>query len=141
MNILAPTTAVVNATVRQPDFVAAIFEAEISPYMLGVLDAERGETAVPEMYFTQRGQMCEYCEGYEAVAGRTITTGFFLTVPPVAVTVAPTASDIEATLAAIFAPVPVDDSQLALDLFDYEGELEDLQDDMADREFHGRGAW
>jgi hypothetical protein len=136
MSILALTT-----TTRQPSFVVALLEAEVSPYMLGVLDAERGETACPEMYYTQRGQMCEYCEGYEAVAGRTITTGFFLTVPPVAVTVAPTASEIEATLAAIFAPVSVDDSQLALDLFDYEGEFEDLQEDMLDREFHGRGGW
>lgn len=80
MNIVLPVAPTVKT--RQPDFVAALTSPEISellsPYMLGVLDAERGEVACPEMYFTQRGQMCEYCEGYEAVAGATITTRHFL---------------------------------------------------------------
>lgn len=83
MNIIAPVAPTVKT--RHPDFIVAIASPEISellsPYMLGVLDAERGEVACPEMYFTQRGQMCEYCEGFEAVAGATLTTRHFL--PPI----------------------------------------------------------
>lgn len=105
-------------------FVLAILEADISPYMLGVLDAERGEMACPETYFAKLGQQCEYCEGYEAVAGRTLTTDWFLG-PRTPATV--TAADMEATIDALFAPVPVDDSQLELDLFD-EYAIEDDHD-------------
>lgn len=107
MNTVAQRTAS-----RQLNFVVALLDAEISPYMLGALDAERGEMACPEMYFVKRGDMCEYCEGYEAVAGATLTTTQFLG--------ARSGSLTDAEVAAIFAPVPVDDSQLALDLFDYD---------------------
>ena len=79
---LATRQPITTVKTRRPDFVAAIAAPEVSellsPYMLGVLDAERGEIAVPENYYTQRGQMCEYCEGYEAVAGATLTTRQFL---------------------------------------------------------------
>lgn len=44
-------------------------------------------------------------------------------------------------LDAIFAPVVVDDSQLAFDLFDYAAEAADYEDDMLDREYHARGGW
>lgn len=50
----------------------------VSPYMVGVLDAEQGRPCVPEYYFTQRGQICEYAEGYEIIAGKNLTTGFYL---------------------------------------------------------------
>lgn len=134
----AQTTTPVNIGVKPSpayQFVLSILEADISPYMLGVLDAERGELCVPEAYFIRRGQMCEYAEGYEAVAGRTLTTDWFL---GPRTTVSP--AEIEATLDAVFAPV-VDDSQLELDLFDYEAELADYQEDMLDREYHASGAW
>jgi len=99
---------------RNPDFVVAITSPEISellsPYMLGVLDAERGDIAVPEMYFTQRGQQCEYCEGYEAVAGATITTRHFLG------PITPMLTEAE-----------------------MQAELEDYEGDMLDREFVAHG--
>lgn len=84
MNTIAPVTHSVNwnepapATTRSFEFVAAILEADVSPYMLGVLDAEKGEMACPEMYYINQGSMCEYCEGFEAVAGPTLTTRQFL---------------------------------------------------------------
>lgn len=49
-----------------PDFV--------TPYMLGVMDAEEGLLCCPEQYYVKDGQKAEYCEGYEAVAGETLTT-------------------------------------------------------------------
>jgi len=70
MNIVMPVAPTVNT---RPEIAELL-----SPYMLGVLDAERGDIACPEMYFTRRGEQCEYCEGYEAVAGATITTRQFL---------------------------------------------------------------
>lgn len=41
----------------------------------------------------------------------------------------------------IFAPVEVDESQLAFDLFPYDEEAQDLEDDMADRDFWAKGQW
>ncbi len=46
-----------------------------------------------------------------------------------------TNDDIEA----IFAPV--EEEAIELDLFDYEGEAQDLEEDMLDREYHARGMW
>jgi hypothetical protein len=43
----------------------------LSPYMLGVLDAEEGKTCTPETYYVRRSQMIEYADGHESVAGRT----------------------------------------------------------------------
>lgn len=62
MIVAQPRSAVNDA----PDF--------CSPYMLGVMDAEDGQLCCPEQYFTKQGQICEYAEGYEAVAGETLTT-------------------------------------------------------------------
>lgn len=126
MNTVAqPTTG------RQLNFVVALLAADVTPYMLGALDAERGELACPEMYFVKRGECCEYCEGYEAVAGATLTTRQFL---------GERSSDVtDAMIDAIFAPVVVDDSQLALDLLDYDAELEDYTDYLADVEFNRFG--
>lgn len=44
----------------------------VTPKMMGALDAEQGHLCVPEMYYTQWGQMLEYAEGFESVAGETI---------------------------------------------------------------------
>lgn len=52
-----------------------------------------------------------------------------------------TYADVEATLDVIFAPVVVDDSQLALNLFDFDAEAADYEEDQLDREYHARGAW
>ena len=122
---------------RQLNFVVALAAAEVSPYMLGALDAERGEVACPEMYFLKRGDACEYCEGFEAVAGPTLTTEQFLGKASARVTY----GDMSATVDALFAPVVVDDSQLALDLFDYDAEADDYEADMLDRAYHASGAW
>lgn len=78
MNIVQPTTTSVKPAASVNWTVAAIPEPTrdewLSPYMLGVLDAQEGTHACPEMYFTQQGQKCEYCEGFEEVAGPTLTT-------------------------------------------------------------------
>lgn len=63
--ILAPSTQTIK-TQDAPDIV--------TPYMLGVMDAEENLPCVPETYYIKQGQMAEYCEGYEAVAGETLTT-------------------------------------------------------------------
>lgn len=39
----------------------------------------------------------------------------------------------------LFAPVEVDESQLAFDLFDYDGELQELQDGMEEEDWIRRG--
>ena len=117
---------------RSVEFVTAVLAAEITPYMMGALDAEKGELACPELYYTKRGQMCEYCEGYESVAGVTLTTEQFL---------GKRAAALEATIDAVFATVPVDDRQLALDLFDYDAEADDLIEARADAEYWAQGAW
>jgi hypothetical protein len=44
-------------------------------------------------------------------------------------------NDIEAMFA------PVEEEPIELDLFDDEGEAEDLEEDMLDREFHAGGMW
>jgi len=44
-------------------------------------------------------------------------------------------------ISVIFAPVVEDDSQLQLDLFDYEAEAQDYEADIADRAFWARGEW
>lgn len=43
--------------------------------------------------------------------------------------------DLEDTIEAMFAPVVVDDRQLALDLFDYDAEADDLVEARADADF------
>lgn len=76
---IAPTARPVNAS---PDFVVAIQDAHaadfVTPFMLGCLDAQAGEIACPEMYYIKRGDMLAYCEGFESIAGRTLTTAQFL---------------------------------------------------------------
>lgn len=76
MSILQPMTATVNTATRSPEFIVAITTPDISefltPFMLGALDAEKGELCVPAMYYTQIGQCREYAEGYESVVGRTL---------------------------------------------------------------------
>lgn len=125
MEIVQSTT-----TTRQPEFVVALLQADITPYMLGALDAEKGEMACPELYFVKRGQMCEYCEGYESVAGPTLTTRQFL-----GGRVAATPADMEAAIDALFAPVAEEGT------IDYDAELEDLIEGREDEAFWSRGMW
>lgn len=49
----------------------------LSAYMIGVLDAQDGEPFAPEMYYVWWGQMLEYTEGYESVAGEDEITASF----------------------------------------------------------------
>ena len=128
MNIVAPST-----TVRKPQTFAV---GATIPYMWGAQDAAAGLACVPEMQWVRRTDQVEYAAGYASVAGDTYVTRQFLGGPaPV------TAADIEATIDAIFAPVVVDDSESALDLFDYEAEADEYEEDMLDREYHARGGW
>lgn len=53
----------------------------LSPFMLGALDAQDSRDCVPEYYYIRRGQQCEYCEGYADVAGPTEVTRYFLGEP------------------------------------------------------------
>lgn len=114
MKSIASTTAV-----RQPEFVVAHTSECVSPYMMGVLDAQAGELCVPEMYYTQRGQMCEYAEGYEAVAGKTLLSTQILGTGPV------TDAQIDAA-----------QEQAELDM-----ETVEYIEDQLDREFWARGQW
>lgn len=112
MEILAPVAPAVNKT-RQPEFIAAIIEADISPFMLGALDAEKNEICCPEMYFAWDGAIMEYVEGYKSVAGDNATTKQI------------TAKSGKGLLT---------DAEIL-------AELEDLTEDMLDRMFHASGAW
>ena len=44
----------------------------------GVKDALNGEYACPEMFFSTTADKCDYCRGFESVAGPTLTTQQFL---------------------------------------------------------------
>ena len=71
--ILTQPTRTIN-----PEFVVTIIDQQtadfVTPFMLGVLAAERGELCVPEVYYTKRGQMREFADGFESVAGETLST-------------------------------------------------------------------
>lgn len=67
--MITPSTRTIK-TQETPDFV--------SPFVLGCMDAEEKLPCIPEMYFTKSGDMCEFCEGYESIAGETLTTSQFL---------------------------------------------------------------
>lgn len=73
---VAPSIESVNWTVTPDvDFVTvAKSDASewLSPFMLGVQDAQNGEFCLPEIYYTNKGQQREYGEGYESVVGRTL---------------------------------------------------------------------
>ena len=47
-------------------------------YLIGEMDAMRGDTCCPEMIFTHIDDKRDYCAGYESVGGPTITTRYFL---------------------------------------------------------------
>lgn len=104
----------------------AAIEAGLSPLMIGALDATTRRPCKPEDYYIWDGDLAEYAEGYRQQADEMRAQAY---------------AAIEATYEALFAPVAVDDHQFALDLFDYEAEADDLEDDMLDREFHARGMW
>jgi hypothetical protein len=61
-------STVAQRTNRRAEVIAAILDAEIAPYMLGALDAERGEPCNPNYYYTRDGMIAEYREGYEVAA-------------------------------------------------------------------------
>lgn len=44
---------------------------------IGIVDAKRGLLCVPEMYFVRRGQQIAYAQGYESVAGVTLSSSQF----------------------------------------------------------------
>jgi hypothetical protein len=44
----------------------------MTPYDVGVLDAEDGRLCLPEMYFARNSHKVEYALGYESVAGPTL---------------------------------------------------------------------
>jgi hypothetical protein len=46
-------------------------------FQFGQQDAQRGEPCVPEAIFVRRADQVEYCRGYEAVSGVTLTTAQF----------------------------------------------------------------
>lgn len=85
MNTVSLAATQTSVNWQTPAYINAAIDAGLSPRMVGALDAERGDEACPEMYFLSRGQQCEYCEGYEEVAGPTLTTGQFLGVPEPAI--------------------------------------------------------
>lgn len=85
MNSLPVLPAIVNsvnwAAPADVDFIVAISEPEISeclsPFMLGVICAEKGEPFCPEEFFAWDGDMLAYTEGFESVAGESEITRAF----------------------------------------------------------------
>lgn len=78
MLTLAPVLMTVNTPSRSYDFVmAALAVEDLSPYMLGALDAEKGEPCVPEYYYALDGAIAEYREGYEAAQAALLVGGGF----------------------------------------------------------------
>lgn len=129
-----------SATVRQPSFVAAASDAGLTPFMLGALDAQRGELCVPEMYYTKRGQICEYAEGFESVKGRTMLSGQLLSglVTDAMIDQAQAAGERDEAahrFATMLTAMIGDDEMRAV------VELNDLQEGMADNDFWASGRW
>lgn len=74
MNILQPVAPTVKT--RQPDFVVALTECA-SPYMIGVICAEKGDPFCPEEFFAWDGDLLAFTEGFESVKGESeITLAF-----------------------------------------------------------------
>ena len=89
-----------STTTRQA-FTAALL-ASATPFLVGVITAEKGEAFAPEAFFIRDGDMMEFTEGFELVRGENEITRDFKR------------GIVEAI---------------------------DLEDDMADREYHARGMW
>lgn len=78
MLTITPVIEVVNAPTRSYEFVVAALAVEdLTPYMFGALDAEKGEPCFPERYYIFDGAIAEYREGYTAVAAEMIDTATF----------------------------------------------------------------
>jgi len=58
------TQSIVNRTV----FNAALL-ASATPWLVGVITAEKGEAFAPEQFFIRDGDMMEFTEGFELVRG------------------------------------------------------------------------
>lgn len=107
-NIIAPSPVA-----RQLEFVTAALEADLTPYMLGVLDAEKGEICCPEAYFIWEGDLLAYVEGYEEVKGENATSK---------------------QIKGIVSRRILTDAQIEVEADEYE-------EDMLDREYHMRGEY
>lgn len=57
---------------QSPTQAAAVTTEAVTPYMLGMMDAQDGMLCVPEMYFVRRSQMQAYAAGWEAIAGESL---------------------------------------------------------------------
>lgn len=112
---------------RQPAYLAALL-AEAPAYVVGIVDAQKGETARPDLY-DHEGDRAEYERGYSEERAAIAQFGKD-----------GEGREMQATLDALFAPL-ADSAAVDLDLFDYVGELEDLLDGRSDEEHHARGMW
>lgn len=64
------------STVNRQAFNAALL-ASATPYLCGVICAERNDPFCPEEFFAWEGDMLEFAEGFEAVKGESdITLAF-----------------------------------------------------------------
>lgn len=60
---------------RTPAPVALL--ANATPYVVGIVTAEKGEAFAPEQFFVWDGDMLEYTEGFELVRGESDITRDF----------------------------------------------------------------
>lgn len=64
------------STTTRTAFTAALL-ASATPYLVGVITAEKGEAFAPEQFFIRDGDMMEFCEGFELVRGECAITRDF----------------------------------------------------------------
>lgn len=115
----------------QPTYVTALL-ANATPYCVGIVDAQKGIAARPDLY-DHDGDRSEYAQGYadEAASIARVGRDGELTTP---------IELDDADFDVIFGRVAAGDTAtFTLDLFDYEGEADDLVEARYDEEFWAHG--
>lgn len=64
------------STTTRTAFTAALL-ASATPFLVGVITAEKGEAFAPEAFFIRDGDMMEFTEGFELVRGENDITRDF----------------------------------------------------------------
>lgn len=139
-SIIAPTTYLPTAALAA--YTAALFEAGVTPYALGALEAARGSLCNPNAYYAEIGDLVDYTLGY--------ADALLAPIPAVAVAAHEVAAqqlaDLDALIDEVYGKpgLGVQDSAGLFDEpfgIDYAAELEELRDGMDDDMWHSRGGW
>lgn len=150
------------ATVKPVSFIEA--PARSIAFVMGAADAAQGDLCVPETIFTHPDDKRDYAAGYESVTGPTLTTRQFLAPRMVAAGRIWEGEIVIATEDEVWseqvenemsvhdtAEGPITDA--VIDKLqaqgerdeeahlDYDAELEDLHEGMADEQFWASGSW